>query len=84
MTIGDRQLIFFHTAKSWRRRYNFSFLLLFAMKSCLQRDDGVLPSGIFQQLPQAQDRVFDQRALFDIGGRRIVLRGNGLYSVSVV
>jgi hypothetical protein len=69
MAFWDRQLYFvfvwFHCPplNHGAGAIKFSFLVVCDKELSIQRDDGVLTSGICQQLLQAQDRLFDQGIL---------------------
>jgi hypothetical protein len=57
-------LVLLHTAKLWRGSYKiFLFFVVCGEELSIQRDDGMLTSGIFQQSLQARDRLFDQGML---------------------
>ena len=49
-----------------RGLYKFPFLVVCDEEPSIQCNDGVQTSGIFQQLLQVQDRVFDQGMLSNI------------------
>ena len=53
-------LVLLHTAKSWRGGYIFfPFLVVCDEELSIQHDDGLQTSGIFQQLLQARDWLFN-------------------------
>jgi hypothetical protein len=73
MAFWDRQLYFvfvwFYCTPLNRgaEAIKFSFFFVVCGKELsIQRDDGVLTSGIFQQSLQAQDRLFNQGMLYGI------------------